>query len=157
MEKTKVALVVGKSRRENILTALNLLREDVKKKISGKGRVVIKPNFVTVHNQLAATHVETIRAILDFLKPICKEKIIIAEKAAVGTTNEGFKNYHYYDLKKDYDVDFVDLAEDKFVTEEIYDASFKKIKIGIARTILESDFLISVTPAKTHDVGVVTL
>ncbi|MBI4100610.1 DUF362 domain-containing protein [Candidatus Microgenomates bacterium] len=157
MKKTKVALAIGKSRRENILSTLRLLEEDIKRKTAGKKRIVVKPNFVTVYNQLAATHVETIRAILDFLKPIYKGKIIIAEKAAVGTTKEGFKNYHYYDLKKDYDIDLVDLAEEQFLTEEIYDASFKKIKIGIARTVLESDFLISATPAKTHDVGIVTL
>lgn len=157
MVKTKVALISGNSRRENILKTLNLLRDEIALKIKGKKKVVIKVNFVTTRNQLSATHVETVRAVLDFLRLIYKQKIIIAEKASVGTTEEGFKNYGYYDLAENYNIEFLNLAKDKFFPIETYVSSLGKLKAGIAQTTLKSDFLISVTPAKTHDVGIVTL
>lgn len=157
MSKTKVAAVYGSSRRENILKALNLLRDEIASRIKGKRKVVIKVNFVTTRNQLSATHVEAARAVLDFLKPIYKGKITIAEHASVGTTEEGFKNYGYYDLAKNYGVEFFNLAKDKFLPIEAYASGLGKLKAGASQTMLESDFLISVTPAKTHDVGIVTL
>lgn len=157
MSKTKVAATCGNSRRENILKALNLLRDEIVSKLKGKRKVVIKVNFVTTRNQLSATHVEAAQAVLAFLKPIYKQKIIIAEKASVGTTEEGFKNYGYYDLAKNYNIEFFNLAKDKFLPIETYTSSLGKLKAGASQTILESDFLISVTPAKTHDVGIVTL
>lgn len=157
MKKVKVALTSGNSRFENILAALNLLGPEITEVVKGKRRVVVKPNFVTTRNQLSATHVEAIRAVLEFLKPIYSGKITIAEKASVGTTEEGFKNYHYFPLADEFAVDFFDLAKDDFSPTEISDAGGGRIKVGIAKTILASDFLISITPAKTHDVGIVTL
>ena len=64
--KPKVALTAGDSRHDNIRKALDLINEDID--LTGKSDVFIKVNFVDVNNQVAATHVDGIRALLEFLR-----------------------------------------------------------------------------------------
>ena len=75
-----VALVKGSDRKTNMYDALKLIEDDVKKSIGDK-QVVIKPNFTRVKKEdwLASTHVDNVHAILEFLKPFYKRKVIIAE------------------------------------------------------------------------------
>jgi uncharacterized protein (DUF362 family) len=153
----KVALVKGEDRYKNIQKALGSLEDELEPKIKKAKRIVIKPNFVSVFQQLAATHVEAIKAVLDFLFCYTKEQILIAENAALGNTFQGFANFGYLELEKDYNVCLFDLGKDKFVPFWIFDISGRKQKIGIAKTILDADLRISVTPMKTHDEMIVTL
>lgn len=153
----KVALIKGNNRYQNVRQALDLIKEDVGEKIKGKKKIVIKPNFVSTEIQLAATHLEAVRAILDFLKPLTKQKIIIAEGAALGSTETGFKNFDYYDLAKDYNLEFIDLNKDDFVEVELFDHRLEPFKTRLAKTIVESDFRISPAMLKTHDTVIVTL
>jgi hypothetical protein len=62
MSHPTVALVKGTDRYQNIAQALNLLGKDA---VSGT-RHVLKPNFVSTEVQLAATHREAARAVLDW-------------------------------------------------------------------------------------------
>ena len=121
-------------------------------------RIVIKPNFVSTTIQPAATHVEAVRAVIDFLQERSKAPIKIAEGAALGDTFEGFRNFGYLDLKKDYsNLEFVDLNRDIFETVSLKDKAGNSHPFRIAQTILRSDLRISVTPPKTHDTVGVTL
>lgn len=153
----KVALVKGKNRYQNIKRVLGLLRDELVPKVTTLKTCVIKPNLVSTTNKLAATNVEGIMAILDFLRLVFRGRILIAENAALGQTFAGFDNFGYLDLPKKYNVSLIDLSQDEFLPFEIYNIYGRKIKIGIAKTILESDFRISITPAKTHDEVIVTL
>ncbi|MDP6359224.1 MAG: DUF362 domain-containing protein, partial [Planctomycetota bacterium] len=83
MANSRVALVTGNDRRQNILEAMRLVREDLLPKIHG--RVMIKPNLVMTGNQLAATHVDAVRAILDFVVEAGPDEIVVAE----GTADSG--------------------------------------------------------------------
>lgn len=157
MSKTKVALTKGENHYQNVASVLELLKDELIQKAATARICVIKPNFVSTTNQLAATHVEAVRAILDFLKPIYREKILIAESAAFGKTFTGFTNFGYLDLPKKYNIELIDLASDKFLPGEIFDIYGRKIKIGIAKKVQDADFRISITPAKTHDEVIVTL
>ncbi len=154
---SKVALIKGNNRYQNVFLALKEIEKEVEEKVKSKDKIIIKPNFTTVSNQLAATHVEAVKAVLDFLKPLTSQKIIVAEGASMGKTEQGFKNYDYLKLKKDYNIDFFDLNQDNFTEKEIFSRNLKPLKVGVAETILKSDFIISVCPPKTHDVVVVTL
>jgi len=154
---SKIALIKGDSRYENIFAALKTIETEIKEKIAGKRRIVLKPNFVSTTVPLAASSAEAAKAVLDFLKSLTKEKIIIAEGAAHNDTDAGFKNLGYYELAKDYRVEFVDLNCDKTIDFEIFSSDLKLFRVKIAKTIFESDFRISLALLKTHDTVVATL
>ncbi len=157
MSKIKVTLIKGNDHYQNVTDVLNLLSPQIFQKLTDVKTCVIKPNLISTKNQLASTLVDAVRAVLDFLTKIYPEKILIAENSALGDTFDGFRNFGYLDLTKSYNVEFVDLAKDTFSPFEITDVRGKKIKIGIAKTILEADFRISLTPPKTHDEVIITL
>lgn len=148
----RIGLSSGQGRYENIRAALEALGDE----FSLGHRIVIKPNFVSTTIQPAATQVEAVRAVIDFLQERSKATIKIAEGAALGDTWEGFRNFGYLDLKKDYaNLDLVDLNRDIFETVSLKDKVGNSHTFRIAQTILRSDLRISVTPPKTHDtVGV---
>lgn len=97
----KASLTKEGSRRKIIGDSLKFLEADIKNKI-GEKTVLIKPNFVSTAIQTAASHIDQIRGILDFLSGFYTGKVVIAEGAA-GDTFEGFKNFGYFKLKEEYD------------------------------------------------------
>jgi uncharacterized protein (DUF362 family) len=150
----KIGLSSGLGRYENIRAALEALDDE----FPWGNRVVIKPNFVSTTIQPAATHVDAVRAVIDFLLERSKAPIKIAEGAALGDTFEGFRNFGYLDLKKDFsNLEFVDLNRDIFETVALKDKAGNSHPFRIAQTMLRSDLRISVTPPKTHDTVGVTL
>lgn len=157
MRKARVALVKGDDRYRNVSGALNLLDDDVD--LRGRNLVLIKVNFVSTVNQLASTHVDAVRAVLDFIR---NRKgyggpIVVAEGAALSDTYEGFRNFGYLPLVEEYDVLLMDLNRDEWVEVELLDGRLRPMKLRVARTVVESDFRVSVGPPKTHDTVVVTL
>jgi uncharacterized protein (DUF362 family) len=150
----KIGVSSGNGRYGNIRGALEALEDD----FSPGTRIVIKPNFVSTTIQSAATHVEAVRAVVDFLQERTKASIKIAEGAALGDTFEGFRNFGYLDLKKEYsNLEFVDLNRDIFETVSLKDKAGNSTPFRVAQTVLRSDLRISVTPPKTHDTVGVTL
>ncbi|RIK43086.1 MAG: hypothetical protein DCC55_06785 [Chloroflexi bacterium] len=75
----------GDDRRRNVFRALDLVRADVTPKL--RRQVLIKPNFLSSTNQLASSHVDAVRGMLDFLltAPQPPDEVVIAEGA-----NEAF-------------------------------------------------------------------
>nr|NIV35611.1 hypothetical protein [Anaerolineae bacterium] len=63
---SQVALVRGSYRYDNVRQALNRLPGEID--LSDTRRILIKPNFVVTHKPLAATHVDAVRAVLDFVR-----------------------------------------------------------------------------------------
>ena len=66
--KSRLALTTGNSRPENIFKAMKMIENQIKQGLIGKKRVVIKPNLVSSSNQLSASHVDCMEAILEFLQ-----------------------------------------------------------------------------------------
>jgi len=155
MAKSRVALVKGDNRYENIARALQLIEDQID--LSDKEQVFIKVNFVSTTRQLAATHVDAVRALLDFLRERYKGPIIIGEGAALSDTLEGYRNFGYLPLAEEYDIILMDLNRDHWVEVELYDRLLRPMKLRVARTVVESDFRIAIGPPKTHDTVVVTL
>jgi len=156
MKRGEVSLIRGDSRRENLLEALDLMKDIIKKGIAEK-TVVIKPNIVAARRQIAVTHVECLRAILDFLRPICDRQVIIAEDPAGETAFNAFKILGYFDGLKDYNIKFVDLGTDEYELFYVLDRNFHPIPVRVAKTILRSDiYLISAHLLKTHNWTVIT-
>jgi len=150
-----VALYQGTDRYQNVTNALTAIAGDVD--WASKRRILIKPNFTSTVIPLAATHVEAVRAVLDFLKPRTTGRIVIAEGAGLRDTWEGFRNYGYLPLREQYGVELRDLNRDAWVTTTVYDQHLRPLTLRVARTVVESDLRISIGPPKTHDTVIVTL
>lgn len=151
-----VSIIKGESRRDNIRRSLELIADDVKKGI-GERQIVIKPNFVSTSIQLATSHVDQIRGILDFFRDLYKGKVVIAE-AACGDTLNAFKNFGYYSLLNEYDVELMDLNRGAYKLIPIRDSRGRTINVRVSGLLLDEDnYLISAAKLKTHDTVVVTL
>ena len=155
----KVALTTGSNRADLAFRALQPFAEQIKRGIGAK-RVILKPNNVHISKQLAATHVDTLEGVLEFLKSIgVTQNIMIAESAANGPTLEGFDNYGYTRLASKYPVQLVDLdsqpIEKLFVADE---KDFKPKAVRFSSLLLSKDsYVVSVARMKTHDRVLATL
>lgn len=154
----KVALIKGNDRREIIYQALKKIEDEILASIGNK-KILIKPNMVQTDVPLCATHVDAIRAILDFLQPHYKKQIIIGESTAAKTsTFEGFQNYGYLPLEKEYNVKLVDLNKDTYQYRYVFGKGHRPQPIRIVSTFLDPDlYIISAARMKTHDRVVTTL
>ena len=154
---TKVALVKGNDRRDIILQALKKIEDQVVPAIGNK-KVLVKPNFVSTTNPLSATHVDAVRAILDFLKPHVKQQIIIAEAPVNSSAMLGFRNYNYMSLEKEYNCKLVNLNEQPFEYRSFVGQGNAPTPIRLSSTFFEPDtYIISAAKMKTHDRVVITL
>ena len=151
----RVALVRGESRSGNVMAALESIADQVR--LDTVRQVLVKPNFVSVNRQLAATHVDAVRAVLDFVRARYEGPIVVAEGAAMSPTREGFRNYGYEPLVEEYTVELVDLNADDTLPVQVYDRRLRPLTVYLARTVAEADYRVSVGPPKTHDTVIVTL
>ncbi len=152
--KPKIALTKGHSRQQNINRSLRLIGDEIY--LNGKKSLFIKVNFVSTQNQLAATHVDALRPLLQFLRERYDGKITIGE-STLGSADVGFKKFGYLDLIEEFGVNLVDLNKGEWEIIELYDSALHPMKLHFARQLIESDYRIVIGPAKTHDTVVVTL
>ncbi len=156
--RTRVSLTYGDSRAQNVHDALKLIEPQIRDGLAKKKSIVIKPNLVNIDNQLTATHVDCLEGILEFLKPLAQDEIIITESPANGPAAEGYGNYGYYRLKNKYRVRFLDLDAQPFGTEYLVDERHHVIPVRFSKLIIDPTiYLISTAPMKTHDRAIVTL
>jgi uncharacterized protein (DUF362 family) len=157
--RSKVALTNGGTRGDNIIKALTAIEKDIKAAI-GNRRVVIKPNNVVATNQLAATHVDALAAILDFLKAIGKLEGAVIAESGTAPTMQGFSNYKYTTLPDKYPVKLMDLDQEKFYTVMAFDQSVatpKPVRMSSVLADQEHNFIISTCMPKTHNFAVCTM
>ena len=152
---SQVALVQGNSRYDNVRQALEGLSGEID--LADKKHVLIKPNFVVTHKPLAVTHVDAVRAVLDFVRARYDGPITIAEGPSIEAAAEGFRLHGYEPLVESHGVTLVDLNHDAAVPVDVYDWKLRPLRLDLARSVVESDFRISVGPPKTHDIVIVTL
>ena len=145
---SQVALIQGNDRYDNVQQALDRISCELD--LSAKRHVLIKPNFVVTHKPLAATHVDGVRAVLDFVRARYDGPITIAEGPSVQPAAEGFRLHGYEPLVQSHGVTLADL-------NHVYDWRLRTLRLHLARSVVKSDFRISVGPPKTHDIVIVTL
>ena len=156
-QRSKVSFTAGKDRRDMITQVLTPFKDEIQKGIQGK-QVIIKPNFVGTNNPLCATHVDAVRAVLDFLKPMNPGKIVIGESSASTNTMPGFQNYGYLDLEKEYDVTCQDFNTHSGKPYMILDGNLRPVKIQIISEFLDpKNYFISLTRLKTHNTVIATM
>lgn len=159
MDKSKVSLTQGDDHIDNIFKALSYQKDEIRRAIGDK-KVVLKPNNVSITNQLAATHADALIGTLEFLHSIGVKDIAIAESAAPGPTMEGFVNFGYDKVAAKYNVQMLDL--DTLPVEKHYvvsDEDFHPKAVRMSSLLLDrkNTFLISNAVMKTHDRVVATL
>jgi len=152
-----VAIVKSKGYFEGTRKALKLVEDQIAESIKGKTKVLIKPNFVSTSVQLAATHADSVKAVLDMLSEHYESEVTLGEGPSLGSFDDAITNFGYDALIDEYNMKTVDLNRDKYVELEGVDSNLKPIKFHVSKTLLESDYLISVAKPKTHDCVIATL
>jgi uncharacterized protein (DUF362 family) len=154
----RVSFTVGTNRRAMMMEILKPFEEEIRQGIGDK-QVVIKPNFVVNDTPLCATHVDAVRGVLDFLKPIYKKQIIIGESTiSPSGTIEGYKNYGYLDLPKEYNIKLMDFNLEPATTFWITNEKRGPRPIDIGNPYIDdNNYFISLTRLKTHDTVVATM
>ncbi len=149
---SKISLIKGDKRKENIIRALKKFKPELKKKLSSKNNLLIKVDLTSDQKQEVSIHKDALEAVASFLSEFYKNTITVAGLAGIGSAEEAFKNFNYYQLKKDYNLQFVDLKEEKiFQQVEIYSRDLAPLKANIPEKVMESDFIISIAGLKMDD------
>ena len=168
LKRSNVSLIKGDNARDNTFKCLKNIEDEIMASLEGKKRILIKPNFVVVDNPLCATNVESVRGILDFIKPRFNGPIEIGEATVSGakglgdpsmTTYTGFENYGYLPLEKEYGVKLTDLNLGQTTKHYIFNTNGNKPQsIRIISKYLDKDqYLISAAKMKTHNCVLVTM
>jgi uncharacterized protein (DUF362 family) len=152
-----VAFTTGTDRRQMMHEVMKPFHSELKSAIKNK-KVVIKPNMVVTNNPLCATHVDAMRAVMEYLRPIYKGQFIVAESSSSVNSSDGFAYYGYTDLAKDFNIKFVDLNEDKTGKScYIIDRNLHLDEIQISNIFNNPEYyVISLSRLKTHNSVVMT-
>ena len=159
--RANVALVQGDDRRKNVYNALLAVDKDLQPKLRTRKYVVIKPNFVSTTNQLAGSHADAMRGILDYLSEHFKGNVVIAESSA-GNTQQGFETFKFTALPAEYkrqQLQLIDLNEEgKFERITVLDKDLHIVPLRLAARLLDPEaFVISSAMLKTHNTAVASL
>ena len=155
---SRVAFTAGEDRAGLAFNGLKAFEKQIAGAIGSK-RVIIKPNNVAIDNQLAASHAQNLEGILEFLKSIGKQDVVIAESAANGPTLDGFHNFGYNTLAAKYGAKMMDLDQEGFEVLHCFDETdFRPHPCRMSKVLLDpNNFIISAAKFKTHDRVVTTL
>jgi uncharacterized protein (DUF362 family) len=156
-----VALVHGEDRRNIVYQSFKAIDKQLRAKMKGKRYAIIKPNFVNTVNQLAASHVDAMRGILDYLAESFKGPVVIAESSA-GDTRQGYENFKFTALTSEYRrqrLQLIDLNDEaRFEHVALLDANLHIVPCRLAARLLDPEaFVISSAMLKTHNTVIASL
>jgi uncharacterized protein (DUF362 family) len=154
---SQVAFTTGTDRRVMIAEVMSPFEKQIRAGMKGK-QLIIKPNMVSTNTPLCATHVDALRGLLEFVKPLYRGQIIIAEATAGnGDSTPGFKNYGYLELQKEYDLKFIDINTTSGSPVWILDKDLHPEKIQVSSIFVDPhNYFISISRLKTHNSVVMT-
>ena len=151
---SKVYLRTGSDRYDILSDALRPLQSRVADDIGGR-QVIVKVNSpqLTMDYINYSTHVDELRAILDFLKPIHDRRILVSEGAISNArVFESYENYGYMPLADRYNIEFIDANEQPTTTVFIHQARQYPTPIEVNYSYLDPNvYLISAAVLKTHN------
>ncbi len=152
--RSAVSLVKGENRRKMIFDSLVAIDAEIKPALARKKYVLIKVNLTSVDVQIASTHPDMLRGILDYLGPRFKGPIVIAE-AASNDTLIAFDNFKYGALESEFKSQKVSLLdfnlEGKYVMTPTIDADVHITPCRVAARLVDPDaFVICAAIPKTH-------
>ncbi|MBU0531699.1 DUF362 domain-containing protein [Patescibacteria group bacterium] len=155
---SRVAITKGDYRKDNVSRALELVSGDVTQKLRSARSIMLKPNLVHDREQLASTHVDAVRAVIEFVRAYSQAPIIVGDASYHGTL-AAFRAFGYENLIKEYQ----NVRLEDFNRGEVVEGFFRinrageqvPINKGVAKSVVDSDFKICISPMKVHrNVGV---
>ncbi|MBW1696792.1 MAG: DUF362 domain-containing protein [Deltaproteobacteria bacterium] len=127
-------------------------KTDALNRLRAQDSVLIKPNIVVSRKEWTGVNTDprVVEAIVIALKKRGVSRITVGDGAGMGySASEGFKICGYHELEDRYGLRLVDLERDRFVKKPVpISGPFKTLEI--ARSVVESDFLINVPIMKAH-------
>ncbi len=158
--RSTVSLVKGENRRKLIFDALVGIDADLKPALARKKYVLIKVNMTSVTNQLASTHPDTIRGIMDYLAPRFKGPVIVAE-AASNDTIVAYDNFKFNPLVAEFKSQKLSLLDfnldGSYVISPTIDGNAHFTPCRIAARLVDTDaFVLNACIAKTHNAVIYT-
>lgn len=158
--RSTVSLVRGEDRRKLIYEALAGIDDELRPRLKRKKYVLIKPNLTSPTVQLASTHPDTLRGILDYLAPRFKGPVVIAE-AASADTMVAYENFKYNQVVSEFrshKVSLIDLnLEGKYVAMPVIDSNVHVAQARIAARLVDPDaFILCAAMPKTHESMIMT-
>jgi uncharacterized protein (DUF362 family) len=154
----KVALTAGRSRKENIKKALELISDELQ--IGGK--VLIKPNLSALKNAYANSSPEAVEGVIEFLNNRFADLEIHVGESSGGAylaglpTRTVLEYFGFYELEKTFsNVHVIDL--DDWTDFELMRVKmiYRSEKVRIMKH--DFDHVISVSLPKTHDFVIATM
>ena len=161
LPQSNVSLMAGEDRRKAVFEALMAIDDEIKPKLAKKKSVVIKPNNVSTQRQLAATHADALRGIMDYLERRWKGPVFIAESSA-GDTFTGYDNFKYLALETEYKkfpLQLIDLNKEAlYQLVPILDDKLHLVQVRLGARLLDPEaFVISSAMLKTHNTVIATM
>lgn len=154
--KSRVAIVKGSDRRDNIRRAMELVRGDIESKMGGRD-IIVKPNCLRPSVSLSCTHVDALRGILDFLMSFSRGSVTVAETCEDLEHFGSFKRLGYTSLPEEYDVSLSNPEEeDNWMEVSLLSRDYQEVEAGLSRTLADCECRISAAVAKTHDTVIIT-
>lgn len=148
---TKVYIIKTRDRQEGIN---RLLRRLDPADFTDK-KVIIKANFNSDDPFPATTHLDTVRAVVRFLKMGTPESISILERSGMGRTTTVLENRGVFELGASEEVGVVDL--DELVSKQWVRVGQKgthwRNGFLIPKMVQEADFIVNLPCLKTHRFG----
>jgi uncharacterized protein (DUF362 family) len=146
-----VILQTGLDRREAVRRSVDALGDDFISKCREANYIFIKVNLIDSKRQLACTHVDAVRGLLDIIRTYCKTSVKIGDASHSGTL-AAFDHLGYERLLDEYSkVELVDLNDDDFVEGYTIRSDGSKNPIRRSKTATQSQMKICVAPLKIHN------
>ena len=144
-----VACIAGEVRRIAVREAVRGLGSAFVDRLKLAKNVLIKPDIGHFELQLAATHVDAVRGVLDAVREVTDVPIVIADAGHSGTL-PGFRHFGYEGLLHEYaNVSLRDLQESDTVDQEVA-GIHGPVVARRAKEALHADVKISLASLKTH-------
>lgn len=146
---------VDSSIEEAVTKAVNMIG-GLSSIVSEKDTILIKPNFIREEPSFmgTTTNIEVVKAIVKLIKEAKAIPIVGEASGNQYDTEAVFENLGLREALKD--VKILDLDQDEIVNVKIKGAKVLK-EVGIAKTVLQADFIIGVPLLKTHMTTGVTI
>lgn len=146
-----VILQTGENRRQTVRKAVEELGDDFITKCKEAKSIFIKVNLIDYQYELACTHIDAVRGLLDVIQTYCKTPVKIGDASFRGT-KAGFEQLGYERLLDQYfNVELIDLNDDNVVDGFTIRRDGSLNPIRRSKTAVESDFTICLAPLKVHN------
>ncbi|MFA6522560.1 MAG: DUF362 domain-containing protein [Patescibacteria group bacterium] len=145
-----VVLQSGEDRRRLVSKAVESLGDPFFDRLKNARSVFVKVDLSHHERQLASTHVDAVRGLLDVIFLHARPEVMVGDGGFTGTV-AAFRNFGFDRLVEEYPhTSLVDLNADEFVEGSVLRADGSVIPIHRSRMASQADLRISLAPMKIH-------